>query len=45
MMEFFTVLMIKHFIVDLGMYNSIIGPRAKHEWLGDGHTGIIFITD
>ena len=37
MMEFFTVLMIKHFIVDLGM-QQYLGPRAKHKWLGDGHT-------
>ena len=37
MIEFFTVLMIKHFIVDLGM-QQYLGPRAKQEWLGDGHT-------
>ena len=37
MMEFFLVLMLKHFIVDLGM-QQYLGPRAKHEWLGDGHT-------
>ena len=36
-MEFFTVLMIKHFIVDLGL-QQYLGPREKHVWLGNGHT-------
>jgi len=36
-MEFFLVLMIKHFIVDLGV-QQYIGPSNKHKWLGDGHT-------
>jgi len=36
MMEFFIVLMLKHFIVDLGM-QQYLGPSAKHECFGDGH--------
>ncbi len=36
MMEFFLVLMLKHFIVDLGT-QQYIGPSNKHEYLGDGH--------
>jgi len=35
--EFFLVLMIKHFIVDLG-FQQYLGPRAKLQWVGDGHT-------
>jgi len=37
MIEFFLVLMIKHFIVDLGC-QQYLGPRQKHHWIGDGHT-------
>ena len=35
-MEFFLVLMLKHFIVDLGM-QQYLGPRQKQQYLGDGH--------
>ena len=37
MIEFFLVLMIKHFIVDLGV-QQYIGPSNKQQWLGAGHT-------
>ena len=36
MMEFFLVLMIKHFIFDLGM-QQYHRPQQKHQWLGNGH--------
>ena len=39
-MEFFLVLMIKHFIVDLGA-QQYLGPGNKQQWLGAGQT-IIF---
>jgi len=35
-MEFFLVLMLKHFIVDLGT-QQYIGPSDKHLYLGNGH--------
>ncbi len=35
-MEFFLVLMIKHFIVDLGA-QQYLGPGNKQQWLGAGH--------
>jgi hypothetical protein len=35
-LEFFLALVIKHFVVDLGM-QQYMGTRDKHEWLGNGH--------
>jgi hypothetical protein len=35
-MEFLLALIVKHFIVDLGM-QQYMGPRPKHEYLGNGH--------
>lgn len=36
MTEFLLALVIKHFVVDLGM-QQYLGPRPKHEYLGSGH--------
>lgn len=35
-MELFLALVIKHFVVDLGM-QQYMGTRDKHKWLGNGH--------
>ena len=35
-LEFFLALVIKHFVVDLGM-QQYMGTRDKHIWLGNGH--------
>lgn len=35
-LEFLLCLIIKHFVVDLGM-QQYMGPRPKHEYFGSGH--------